>query len=647
MRLLGLKTLAAAFFSHDNLFLMSATSVSGQTPIGHHHASIPASLDDGWLEAGYEKALPSILDNIGSSGKKVNGAHDGIVVASPSKSNPDYFYTWTRDAALVMKVIVDEFIAGNDDLQPTIHEYISAQAKVQVITNPSGDLQSGGLGEAKFNVNETAYEEFWGRPQRDGPALRAITLSTYAEWLIRNGHAAIAESIVWPIMLNDLSYVGQYWNATGFDLWEEVKGSSFFTTAAQHRALVQGNFIAQSLGKSCHACITQAPQILCFLQSYWTGSYVNANPSSGRSGKDINSVLGSLQLFEPTATHCDDSTFQPCSSRALANLKVVVDSFRDLYEVNKGLGNGNPVAVGRYAEDVYYGGNPWYLTTYAAAEQLYDALYQWKNIGRIEIDDVSLDFFKSIYPSASKGTYQIGSEQFAAVVQAVRSFADGFLDVTRKHTPESFSLAEQFSKDDGHPLSAQDLTWSYTGFVSAVNRRNEKVPGSWGESSANNVPDTCKATAAIGIYATPTNTQWPSPLPSESAAPIPTPTPPSSCTEISVRFNELVTTSIGQHIYISGSVPQLGSWDPSKAILLNSNMYTSDNPLWYVSVNLPVGATVRYKYIRRDSGGNVAWESGENRTLKTPHYCDVEISTGDTWNQVCGGGQPEGKAHDS
>lgn len=85
---------------------------------------------------------------------------------------------------MVMKVIVDEFIAGNDDLQPLIHEYISAQAKVQVITNPSGDLESGGLGEAKFNVDETSFNESWGRPQRDGPALRAITLATYAEWLI-------------------------------------------------------------------------------------------------------------------------------------------------------------------------------------------------------------------------------------------------------------------------------------------------------------------------------------------------------------------------------------------------------------------------------------------------------------------------------
>ena len=40
-------------------------------------------------------------------------------------------------------------------------------------------------------------------------------------------------------------------NSTGFDLWEEVSGSSFFTINAQHRALVEGSALAAQLGKSC------------------------------------------------------------------------------------------------------------------------------------------------------------------------------------------------------------------------------------------------------------------------------------------------------------------------------------------------------------------------------------------------------------
>jgi glucoamylase len=139
---------------------------------------------------------------------------------------------------------VDTFIHNySASLQTEIENYITAQAYVQTISNPSGDLSSGGLGlgEPKFNVDETAFTGAWGRPQRDGPALRATALITYSKWLINNGYSSTASSLVWPIIQNDLSYVTEYWNQTGYDLWEEVDGSSFFTVAAQHRALGMSN----------------------------------------------------------------------------------------------------------------------------------------------------------------------------------------------------------------------------------------------------------------------------------------------------------------------------------------------------------------------------------------------------------------------
>ena len=82
------------------------------------------------------------------------------------------FYTWTRDSALTLKVLTDTFIAGDFSLQPTIEDYIAAQAKLQITSNPSGNLGTGGLGEPKFNANGSAFNGAWGRPQRDGPALR-------------------------------------------------------------------------------------------------------------------------------------------------------------------------------------------------------------------------------------------------------------------------------------------------------------------------------------------------------------------------------------------------------------------------------------------------------------------------------------------
>lgn len=42
-------------------------------------------------------------------------------------------------------------------LQTIIEEYISAQAYLQTVSNPSGGLSTGGLGEPKFNADMTAY----------------------------------------------------------------------------------------------------------------------------------------------------------------------------------------------------------------------------------------------------------------------------------------------------------------------------------------------------------------------------------------------------------------------------------------------------------------------------------------------------------
>jgi glucoamylase len=107
---------------------------------------------------------------------------------------------------------VDTFINTYDaSLQTEIENYINAQATLQTVSNPSGDLFSGGLGEPKFNADGSAFTGAWGRPQRDGPALRATALIAYSKWLINNGYSSTASSIVWPVIQNDLSYVAQYW----------------------------------------------------------------------------------------------------------------------------------------------------------------------------------------------------------------------------------------------------------------------------------------------------------------------------------------------------------------------------------------------------------------------------------------------------
>lgn len=58
-----------------------------------------------------------------------------------------------------------------------------------------------------------------------------------------------------------------------------MSGSSFFTIANQHRALIQGATLASTLGQSGTSYSAVAPQVLCFLQSFWSSSsgYIIAN----------------------------------------------------------------------------------------------------------------------------------------------------------------------------------------------------------------------------------------------------------------------------------------------------------------------------------------------------------------------------------
>lgn len=501
---------------------------------------------------------------------------------------------------MTYKALAERFISSGDTtLRSKLDDYVSAQAYLQTVSNPSGGPDTGGLGEPKFNVDRTAFTGAWGRPQRDGPPLRATALTIYANWLIANGAQAQALNTVWPVIAKDLAYTVTYWNQTGFDLWEEVNGSSFFTLSATHRALVEGAALATKLGKTCTGCAAAAPQVLCFIQSFWTGSYIdsNINVNDGRTGKDVNSILSSIHTFDP-ASACTDATFQPCSARALAAHKAVTDSFRSVYAINKGVAQGKAVAVGRYSEDVYYNGNPWYLATLAAAEQLYAAIYQWNARGSITVNTLSLPFFQDLIPSVAAGSYAKNSATYNSIVVAVKTYADGYVAIVQKYTPSNGGLAEQFDKATGAPLSAVDLTWSYAAFLTAAERRAGVATPSWNETSNNVPPATCTA--------------------------------PVACNS-KVTFNERATTVYGENIFVVGQLTQLGNWDPASAKPLSASKYTSSDPLWFAQIDLPASTSFDYKYIRKSSAGVVTWESDPNRRTTTSTGCGSSVTVNDTW----------------
>ncbi|CAK7266786.1 hypothetical protein SEPCBS57363_002269 [Sporothrix epigloea] len=593
-------------------------------------------------------ALQGVFNNIGANGSLAPGAASGLVIASPSTANPNYYYTWTRDSALTLRMLVDELIFGNSSVQSTIDDYVSAQALLQTVSNPSGSfLPSGlGLGEPKFNVNGTRFDGAWGRPQRDGPALRAIALIEYSNWLLAKGQKDKVSKTLWPIISNDISYVGQYWNSTGFDLWEEVSGSSFFTTQNHYKSLVVASQLAAKIGQNCTSC-AEAANALCFLQTYWNGKYftanINLNNNKQRSGIDANTMLGAISVFDVAAS-CTHPSLQPCHSRSLASFKVFVDAFRNatLYPINANIAASKGVALGRYPEDIYYNGNPWYLITQGAAEFLYDAVAQWKHQGSISVDSTSLAFFKDLYPSAKAGdkytqsktshkkersmsqvSARAASDTFQTVVTAATTYADSFVAVAQKYTPSNGSLSEQFHKVSGKPLSAYDLTWSFASFVTMARRRAGHYPAySWANETVN-VPAVCTASSTKGVYA------------AAGAG-------SGGCTS-SVLFVVNATTYYGENIYLVGNTTDLGAWDLASAQPLSANNYTSTRPEWFVEVQMTGGEYVKYAYVREENCGQASIYETVNRTLHVP-ACDsssasstsAQLATNDKWTGSVG-----------
>lgn len=362
--------------------------------------------------------------------------------------------------------------------------------------------------------------------------------------------------------------------------------------------------------------------------------------NDGRTGKDANSILASIHNFDPSIG-CDAATFQPCSDKALANHKAVTDSFRS-YNINKGIAQGTALAIGRYIEDVYYNGNPWYLTTLAAAEQLYDAVYVWKQKGSITVTDTSLSFFKDLVSSVSTGTYASDSTTFKQIIDAVSTYADGYVSIVAKYVGPNGALAEQFSKNDGTPMSADDLTWSYAAFLSATERRAGIVPPTWA-NGAPSVPNSCGSSTVAGSYTSATATSFPPSQTPKDGVPTPTgPTPtdggptssPTSCaiaTSVDVTFEEVVKTEYGDTIKIVGSIDALGGWDTKKAISLSASEYTASNPLWKVTIPLKAGQAFEYKYINIKKDGSLVWERDPNRSYTVPKTCATKATKSDKW----------------
>jgi 4-alpha-glucanotransferase len=83
----------------------------------------------------------------------------------------------------------------------------------------------------------------------------------------------------------------------------------------------------------------------------------------------------------------------------------------------------------------------------------------------------------------------------------------------------------------------------------------------------------------------------------------------------------------GQVIYVAGSAPEFGEWDPAKAMRMNSQVSGE----WELECDFPSGKRLEYKYLLKDDDGNVIWEGGKNRVLDTGGVVLDQVRCRDFW----------------
>lgn len=155
------------------------------------------------------------------------------------------------------------------------------------------------------------------------------------------------------------------------------------------------------------------------------------------------------------------------------------------------------------------------------------------------------------------------------------------------------------------------------------------VPGSWvtgsglcGTSSGTPSGATTLITTTSQVKSSSTSSQVSSSTSSTCVA----------ATSLPIAFTEKVTTSYGESVFITGSISQLGNWNTANAVALSSSQYTSANPVWTVSLDLPVGTTFQYKFIKKETDGSVVWESDPNRSYTVGNGCTgVKLAVSDSW----------------
>jgi glucoamylase len=413
----------------------------------------------------------------------------GSVLASPVLAaydpDPDYFFHWFRDSAVIIDALrvaeverlktqvaverLREFVDFNQALrklngrafvhrgrfrekvQRSFLQYVRPDDEIAAVF---GDAV---LAEARVNPDGTLDFTRWARPQNDGPALQVLALTRW-----RNVQPDLDDALqaaMLDLVIGDLDFIRTHVAERSFDIWEEESGYHYYTQLVQAEALVLGGEWLEDKGdaKQAAACGTAADALISTLDAYWSaedGYYRSrADVVGGVPEKtlDIAVILGVLHAGRAKGAH---SVLDPKSQATLAALE---DLFNAEYPVNQERPAEQGPAIGRYAKDAYYGGNPWYLATLATAEFYFKLAIALRSGAEMPVTRDNARFRE-----------RLGGESPA---QAAFRRGDTFMRTVQAHAPPSGDLSEQFDRATGAQTSAKRLAWSYAAFITAAASR--------------------------------------------------------------------------------------------------------------------------------------------------------------------------------
>ena len=432
---------------------------------------------DRWIERQYRHSAAAMMRSVSAVGivktrpgfaQTVRPAK-GSILASPVLGaydpEPDYFFHWFRDSAVVIDALrllfedaaldgeffthFADFVRFSLSLQALDGRHLSESPWREAVApdfrqfvRPEADLAAvhgeALLGETRVNPDGTLDITKWPRPQYDGPAMRAIALLHWRSTVRMDDELA---ALVDALLRSDLRFTQRHWREASFDIWEEEKGLHYYTLRTSARALEAGADWFERRGelRDAAACRSEAISILSTLNGFWRedlqfykSRILEAQPPSMKE-LDISVIFAAIHAGADSPSH---SVRDPRMHATLARLE---DLFDAEYAINKNRGNRGP-AMGRYAGDVYYSGGAYYFSTLAAAEFCFRAAA------------------RSPEP------------------KELMARGDAFLETVRAYTPQSGELSEQFDQHTGVQRSAQQLAWSYAAFISCTHARRQLIP---------------------------------------------------------------------------------------------------------------------------------------------------------------------------